>query len=470
MGRSFLVSMLAMGAVAVVACTGDDPVIAPPSDGSGGGDTTAPPAVDPPKKSCTTGADCRSGLCVDGYCCNRACTEPCEACNVAGKEGTCSFVTGAPVGERPSCAGSGPCAGSCNGKSAECVYPSDDVICGAACDGKCDGAGGCTSVTGGSCPGGYACGATACLTSCTTDDDCQPFFRCEAAACVRIPESDCLDGKDNNGDGLADCSDPTCDDAVECVPAPSVGGELGLFEASGACPAEYGAATTWHSGLQSSPCTGCSCTSTCKTTPTIWSNDNECTAGGTTVTLEAAPQTRACKNVTATRYVLGTTTSPTVGGCIGTGTPRQADPTWTTTMTFCGARASTTCSDPAKRCVAKTDSKRCARGSQADACPSGYADDRGIFYSGYTPGSCVGSCASCTPATTLTCTQLVAAHTDSGCTGASSLIDTTCGTLNRGDYRSVGVHFFSSGTDNCKNDVTTVPPTPTGATRICCQP
>ena len=54
-----------------------------------------------------------------------------------------------------------------------------------------------------------------------------------APNCVRIPESDCLDGKDNNGDGLADCADPTCAAVVACVPDAPAGDELGLLQARG---------------------------------------------------------------------------------------------------------------------------------------------------------------------------------------------------------------------------------------------
>ena len=41
---------------------------------------------------CRAAADCESGACVDGVCCDRACAGICESCATAGKIGTCSPV------------------------------------------------------------------------------------------------------------------------------------------------------------------------------------------------------------------------------------------------------------------------------------------------------------------------------------------------------------------------------------------
>jgi hypothetical protein len=471
----------------VTACTGDDPVVvappAAPPDG-GGGPGPGPGAdgggpgntVDPPGKTCSVGTDCASGQCIDGFCCNRSCGEPCEACNLPGKEGTCSLVTGPPVGNRTACAGDGACAGSCGGTSPQCDYPATTVICGASCDGKCDGKGKCSSVAGGSCPGGFACSETGCKTSCTTKDDCQPFHTCSSGKCTRIAESNCLDGIDNNGDGLADCADPTCNAQVECVPAPATGGELGVFIATGSCPANYATAEPLHQTLQKQPCTGCSCQSTCGATTTLWANDNACGAGGTSTTVVAAPGSgNQCRNVLNTTYVKGITSTPQISGCTGSGTATQADPTWATNKTFCAAKVSATCADTTKKCVAKRTStvKVCARGDSAAACPTGYSSNQNIWYDSFTPGSCGGSCSSCNPATagSLTCKHVFTiAYTGSGCTGGGSVIDTSCGDLNRGAYASFSDSFSTSGTDNCTNNVTTVDPVATGATRVCCQP
>ncbi len=64
-------------------------------------------------KRCNEASDCAGNLCVDGYCCNTTCTGLCMACNVSGKQGTCSPV---PAGQNPG----GECPGQkkCNGAGA----------------------------------------------------------------------------------------------------------------------------------------------------------------------------------------------------------------------------------------------------------------------------------------------------------------------------------------------------------------
>ena len=40
--------------------------------------------------SCTDPAACNSGFCVEGTCCDTACTGPLERCNLAGQVGMCA--------------------------------------------------------------------------------------------------------------------------------------------------------------------------------------------------------------------------------------------------------------------------------------------------------------------------------------------------------------------------------------------
>jgi hypothetical protein len=63
---------------------------------------------------CVRGGTCASTFCVDGRCCDGACGNPCDACDVAGQLGRC---TTSPLGRagNPSCA---PYA--CNGASTAC--------------------------------------------------------------------------------------------------------------------------------------------------------------------------------------------------------------------------------------------------------------------------------------------------------------------------------------------------------------
>lgn len=82
-----------------------------------------------PKKTtgstCGGGAECQSGFCADGYCCNSACGASCDLCNLSGNQGTC---LPAPPGSpgNPSCSpyvcdgGGAACPTSCT-SNANCA-------------------------------------------------------------------------------------------------------------------------------------------------------------------------------------------------------------------------------------------------------------------------------------------------------------------------------------------------------------
>jgi hypothetical protein len=179
-------------------------------------------------EACVTGADCTSGNCVDGYCCNTACTAGCEVCNAT--PGTC---TAAPKGSggrvgcgaalcdgtshtcATSCTSDADCSstGYCNGTtcvstlsvSATCARDRmcasgscrDGVCCGSACNGACQACsvakgatkdGTCTNLPATTEPAaclGYKCSGTsgACATSCTTDASCAAGNYCDGAFC-----------------------------------------------------------------------------------------------------------------------------------------------------------------------------------------------------------------------------------------------------------------------------------------------
>jgi hypothetical protein len=148
--------------------------------GTGGNDTIRAYATtfvllrQPDGGTCGSPGECASGHCVDGVCCDAACTESCKACNLASKIGTCSAVTGAPVGARSGCApylvcSAGACVSSC-GVDADCVssHWCTGGVCApkAANGGACSGARGCTS---GFCVDGVCCD-TACKSQCAACD------------------------------------------------------------------------------------------------------------------------------------------------------------------------------------------------------------------------------------------------------------------------------------------------------------
>ncbi len=146
---------------------------------------TAPPGS-PLGFVCLRPSDCASGYCSDGVCCNSVCLGACQSCALVGKAGTCSDVTGSPAPGHPACGGIGTCAGSCSGQSASCSFPDAKTICGVASCANgtaysaptCDGAGTCGLPKSTPC-GTFACGTTACLSSCSDSSQCVV-----GAACV----------------------------------------------------------------------------------------------------------------------------------------------------------------------------------------------------------------------------------------------------------------------------------------------
>jgi hypothetical protein len=102
--------------------------------------TVSSAPVAPPALACSVSADCVSGLCVDGVCCSSACGGSCQACNLAGSEGSCTPI---PAGADPALeCGAVSCAGYYWGWSGGTCYRRADVSASAS---MCDGANACQS-------------------------------------------------------------------------------------------------------------------------------------------------------------------------------------------------------------------------------------------------------------------------------------------------------------------------------------
>ncbi|MBI3184039.1 MAG: hypothetical protein HYZ28_18045 [Myxococcales bacterium] len=198
-------------------------------------------------KGCKENAECLSGDCVDGFCCDTDCDQPCDVCNVAGRFGTCTvmpaFFLGSPSCEPYRCSGtSGSCTAACvndtfcagtayctdggqcalkqaNGspcssgarecQSGNCV---DGYCCNSGCLWPCDacdlaGRQGICSIRDAGSDGEPSCspylcgGSLTCATSCSGDAGCAAGFSCSSS-------SSCIDKlsslKDDFGDNLLD--------------------------------------------------------------------------------------------------------------------------------------------------------------------------------------------------------------------------------------------------------------------------
>ncbi|MCC6623321.1 MAG: hypothetical protein IT385_18830 [Deltaproteobacteria bacterium] len=225
----------------------------------------------PTGQACDRVAQCASGSCADGFCCDEACDGACERCDGAAP-GTCAPVAdgtlvaacdpyacaGAP-GCPASCASDADCvadhhcddAGACAPDAAPGTACDDAAMCasgtcsdGVCCDWPCDGAcercdlevarGTCTLLGDGALVeacGVYACDGLAgrCPTTCASDADCAGDHFCDGQGACRPDQADgvacarasqCASGA--CADGL--CCDAPCEGACDRCDLPAAGG------------------------------------------------------------------------------------------------------------------------------------------------------------------------------------------------------------------------------------------------------
>lgn len=486
-----MVSLVVVACALVAACVGEEP---PPNGGASpdGGNVDPNGSQDGGAagtkalgEGCSAGGECESGFCADGVCCNTACSGQCETCGGASK-GTCTLVTGIPIAPRQPCNGAGTsCGGTCDGSSPTCTYVTAGTICGGSCSGTCDGAGTCSDTSAGSCPDGFACGAGGkCLTSCTVKADCQPNFDCDQASnvCKRIAESDCFDGIDNNGDGLADCQDPTClDSSAICVPAVGAGAVIGTLVNQLPCPAGFGGPTqNLNSSIKSGSCTaGCDCETKCTGDFAVYTGTG-CTGSSTTLgsTTGTNGDSSTCKNISNVNFQSIKITNLARNGCqnSGSSTWQAASPAWNTSKVFCSVnRSSLTCGQN-QVCVPKVASGIASKVAAGGGCPTGYTGAQATYYTGYTNGSC--SCG-CTASTDFNCAAIAFAFEDTDtCTGGNELVSANVSSYSSScnnfggsvNIKSMRLDWFSLMGDSCTSTANLTAPTPTGGQLLCNAP
>ncbi len=204
---------------------------------------------------CVEDAQCTSRFCVDGICCDTACSAECRACTLekkgSGPDGECGNVD-ADTDPDDECAidPNFPLTcladGFCDGAGQCRHYAKSDVLCGASTCAtgiqsafSCNGGGQCLPSTIICEP--YVCDASggSCLSSCGSDLDCASGYQCQTGVCVAAVVV-CVDGHTlQNSDGnqvecapyvcangicknqcssVDDCVSPyVCDDSNHCV-------------------------------------------------------------------------------------------------------------------------------------------------------------------------------------------------------------------------------------------------------------
>jgi len=187
--------------------------------------------------TCTRASQCERGFCVDGVCCETACTSMCTTCNLTGNAGYCSPV---PAGADPkdSCTqdSASTCGrdGTCDGSGGCRLWPSGTECASASCTAgtastarACDGTGTCRTASSKACAP-YACKGTACTTQCSGNSDCDQGSAVSTVASY-CSGGTCLRKQSNGG---------TCTSAIQCAAGNYC--NIGLKVCAGAvcaCPA-----------------------------------------------------------------------------------------------------------------------------------------------------------------------------------------------------------------------------------------
>jgi hypothetical protein len=175
-------------------------------------------------QACQALTDCAGGIpCADGYCCDKACTGSCEACDLATSLGTCTTLAAntQPHRNHPACiATDASCAGSCNGSTAACFYP--DSACGTA------------SCIGSSYQAAGTCGSGVCAKpaaqTCTNGETCQASTGkcgCDGTTCGGVCVNLATDAKNCASCGH-DCLGGTCSGG-QCQAAAVTSGSGDLY-------------------------------------------------------------------------------------------------------------------------------------------------------------------------------------------------------------------------------------------------
>lgn len=159
----------------------------------------------PPARGCSRNSECASNFCVDGVCCDKACNDACESCNLVGKAGICTPLADKTFDPEPRC---GP--GQYCSAEGTCTLPAPEppvVLPPTVIDKRPAGAG-CTS--------NDVCGSGVCKDAVCCDRACEGT--CEACNVLGQPPGQCTPFA-RGTDPEEECggSGAVCDGASACT-------------------------------------------------------------------------------------------------------------------------------------------------------------------------------------------------------------------------------------------------------------
>lgn len=173
-----------------------------PTADTGRADAAAKPTLDGDAKSCKFPADCASGFCVEGVCCDAPCDAPCSSCAMPWSPGKCApQPAGFDLKHR--CGAANSCSSTC-GAAGTCVPArAGDQCAPSQCLDRSHGVGAAIcAAQGASCDtsarisfdcGAYACEAAfgACHDRCASSDECAGGYACDVTtgSCLTLAPS-----------------------------------------------------------------------------------------------------------------------------------------------------------------------------------------------------------------------------------------------------------------------------------------
>ena len=169
--------------------------------------------------ACGGNSECKSNQCVDGVCCDSACTGACHSCNLPTSPGHCLTIAAGNTDPRGVCSNKGAAScgtnGLCNGSGSCDTYPSGTVCSAETCAqglytpaSTCNMTGQCVAPDSRACAP-YVCNGTQCFNACATNDQCKTPNSCTMNSC----------GLKTNGaacSAAAECGSTFCAQGICC--------------------------------------------------------------------------------------------------------------------------------------------------------------------------------------------------------------------------------------------------------------